>query len=276
MRRPVVFLAVSVLLSAASAASARPTPSPAAPLLAKEAKGKAAAPKLPPPATLDKKVKLSPDGLKFGMTLAEVSKFYEKVLDDEFAPLYKRVEPGPRMNELDAELADKKQLILRNKLEFGSLPSGLDDTPLGGEYSYNNGEFKSEIKLRSGITRHFFFIGDRLWKVIDVHKLGKKSKLGEDFDGAKAGLVKQLGKEPRALSADPSQGRKVDFVDWQDKEMIIRLMDFGGSQAAVGYIDRKIEEGIDKFRPNKGPAQKEVDRDVADVTRGPTPPTPKR
>jgi hypothetical protein len=242
-----------------------------APRLAKgEQKG---AGKVSPPTTIDKKVKLSPDGLKFGMTIAEVSKLYEKVLDDEFAPLYKRVEPGPRMSELDSELADKKQLILRNKLEFASLPSGLDDGPLGGEYTYNNGETMTQLKLRTGVHRYFFFIGDRLWKVIDVHKLGKKSKLGEDFDGAKAGLEKTFGKAPRTLAADPPAGRKLDLADWQDKETIVRLLDHGGDAAGLAYIDRKVEEGIGKYRTNKGPAQQEVDRDVSDVTRGVTPKT---
>src|SRR5882757_38821 len=59
-----------------------------------------------PPPTVDKKVKLSPDGLKFGMTLEEISKLYETVLDKEFVPLYQNVEPGSRMSELDSELAD--------------------------------------------------------------------------------------------------------------------------------------------------------------------------
>ena len=132
----------------------------------------------PGPAEVDKKVKLSPDGIKFGMTIEELAKLYEKVLDDEYVPLYKETEPGPRMAELDAELADKKQLLLRNKLELGSTPSGLDSTPLGGKYTYNNGESLSQIKLKASVHRYFFFFGNHLWKILDVHKLGKKSKFG--------------------------------------------------------------------------------------------------
>jgi hypothetical protein len=259
------------MASAAFTAQAAPGRPEIAPRLGKsepKAKGNKA---LPPPTTVDKKVKLSPDGLKFGMTIEEISKLYEKVFDDEFVPLYQKVEPGPRMAELDSELAEKKQRILRNKLEFGSLPSGLDDTAIGGEYSYNNGESMTQLKLRSGIQRHFFFFGNRLWKIIDVHKLGKKSKLGEDYDGAVSGLAKQLGKAPRVLKADPSAGRKVDLADWQDKETIIRVMDHGGSTAAVAYVDRKIEEGIEKYRTNKGSAPEQVSSAVSDVTRAVAP-----
>jgi hypothetical protein len=220
-----------------------------------------------PPPTVDKKVKLSPDGLKFGMTLEEISKLYEKVLDAEFVPLYQKVEPGPRMSELDTELADKKLLVMRNKVEFGTLPSGLENTALAGEFTYNNSESMTQFPLRSGVHRYLFFFGNHLWKVYDVHKLGKKSKLGADYAAATETLTKQLGKPPRVRKADPAAGRRLDQADWQDKETIIRLIDRGDGSGALSYSDRKIEEGIDKFRTNKGPGQEQLDRDVSDVTK---------
>lgn len=215
----------------------------------------------PPPPEISKKVKLSPDGIKFGLILEELSKLYEKVLDKEFADLYANVEPGPRMNELDAELADKKRLILRNKLEFGSIPSGLDGTPLGAEYSYNNGEYMTQIKLRSGIQRYFFFIGNRLWKIYDVHKLGPKSKLGADYDAVVSNLTTQFGHAPRVRKAT------YDQADWADKETVIRVVNQGDGSIGLVYADKKTERDIDKLRPNKPKAQR-VDSDVTDVTRG--------
>jgi hypothetical protein len=272
MRSTVVFLALGLAFGAVP-----PSPVSAHPIVLGKPDAKKAKPaKEPGPPEVDKKIKLSPDGLHFGMTLEEISKLYEKVFDEEFVPLYKSVEPGPRMSELDSELADKKQLLLRNKLEFGSLPSGLDNTPIGGEYTYNNGESMSQIKLRSGVQRYFFFFGNHLWKVYDVYKLGKKSKLGADFDGAVEGLGKQFGKAPRARKADPSAGRSVDQVDWQDKETIVRVHDHGNGSAAVAYIDRKIDEGIDKFRSNKGPRGEALDHDVSDVTKSKAAPDTKK
>jgi hypothetical protein len=266
MRSTVVFLALGIAFGAVS-----PSPASAHPVVLAKPDAKKAKPagksSEPGPTDVDKKIKLSPDGLRFGMTLEEIAKLYEKVFDDEFVPLYKTVEPGPRMSELDSELADKKQLLIRNKLEFGSLPSGLDNTPIGGEYTYNNGESMSQVKLRSGVQRYFFFFGNHLWKVYDVHKLGKKSKLGADFDGAVEGLGKQFGKPPRVRKADPSVRRFVDQVDWQDKETIVRVLDHANGSAAVAYVDRKIEEGIDKFRSNKGDRGEALDHDVSDVTR---------
>ncbi|MBM4362024.1 MAG: hypothetical protein FJ104_05045 [Deltaproteobacteria bacterium] len=229
----------------------------------------------PGPTALTKSLKITPAGLKFGMTLDEVSKLYERVFDEEFVPLYREVEPGPRMAELDAELAERKAHIARSKLEFSGLPSGLDNTPLGGEYTYENGESMARVKVRSGVERHFFFFGDRLWKIYDVHKLGKKSKLGKDYEGVLATLQKQLGAAPRVKPADPAAGIRMDQADWQDQETILRAQDWGGGKAAVAYIDRKVEEKIGTHRTHKGPGGEQLDSEVADVTRGPAAQEPK-
>lgn len=220
----------------------------------------------PPLAEVSKKFKLSPDGLHFGMMLEEISALYEKVLDKEFAELYKNVEPGTRMNELDHELAERKRLILKNKLDLGATPSGLDGTPIGAEYTYNNGESLTQMKLRSGIHRYFFFFGNHLWKVYDVHKLGKKSKLGEDFDGVVEHFTKQFGKPPRVRKADSAAGRPFDQADWADKDTIVRVIDHGNGGIALVYVDRKIEHELAKYRPNK-PAREHLDSEVSSVTR---------
>ncbi len=232
----------------------------------------------PGPPEISKKIKLSPDGLKFGIMIEELSKLYEKVLDKEYSELYQSVEPGPRMQELDAELADKKQLIKRNRLDFGSIPSGLDNTPLVSEYSYNNGESVTQLKLRSGIHRYFFFTGNHLWKVYDIHALGKKSRLGEDYDAVVAKLTKQFGRAPRVRKADAASGRYLDQVDWADKDTVVRVIDHGNGKIGLVYADRKTDTNIDKLRPNKGPKGDHVDSEVSDVTR-PVPsdaPTPKK
>ena len=230
------------------------------------AKAGAKAKEAPIPA-IDKKVKLSPDGLKFGMTIEEISKLYEGVLDKEFVPLYQNTEPGPRMSELDSELADKKLLVLRNKVEFGSLTSGLENTPLAGEFTYNNNESMTQFPTRAGVHRYLFFFGNHLWKVYDVHKLGKKDKLGADYAAAVDTLTKQLGKPPRVRKADPSAGRSQDSADWEDKETIIRLNDRGDGTSALMYIDRKTEENLGKYRTNTGGDKDTLDRDVSDVTK---------
>lgn len=256
-------------VSFASAALVTPQASEAAP--SAKVLGKPKAPAKPQkavgPTEIDKKIKLTPDGLKFGMNLKNLSNLYAKVFEAEFVPLYQRVQPGPRMAELDAELADKKQHVRRNLLEFGNLPMGLDRTALAGEYTYNNGESLTHVTLRDGVKRYFFFFGDRLWKVYDEHRIGKNGRLGKDFDEVVGKLATKLGKPPRKLKADPEAKRNFDQADWADKETIVRVLDRGDSVALV-YVDRKVEENIDRHRTNTGEAAEVLDRNVADVTKG--------
>ena len=261
--KPTVFVVLFGMALGATVAQTAPARSP---LLAKSDDAKKKQKVGPGPTEIDKKIKLSPDGLKFGATVEEISKLYETVFEKDFVPLYQSVEPGPRMAELDAELADKKKLIMRNKLDFGALPSGLDNTPFGGEYTYNNGESMTHVTLRTGVERYFFFFGNHAWKVLDVHKLGKEDKLGATYDDVVKKLTKQFGKPPRVRAADPSL-KRLDQVDWQDKETIVRVIDFGGSKAAVGYIDRKVEEGIDRYRTKSSETHEGVSATVTDATR---------
>src|SRR5689334_21124518 len=103
-----------------------------------------------------------------------------------------------------------------------------------------------QVKMSYGTITHLLFFDDRLCEVYDVHKLGKKSKLGADYDGAIEGLTKAFGKAPRARKAEPSEGRNFDDADLQDKDTIVRVKNTGNNTLALAYVDRKIEEGISK------------------------------
>ena len=231
------------------AVNARPT------ILARGAK-KAPAKKVSRPAQLKKKLGLSPKGMHFGIGIDELSRVYAKELERDFVQLFKRAEPGREMQELQSELDEKKAHIKRNFMEFGSLPSGLDGTYLEPEYSYRNGEGMTKLRLRSGTVRHFFFFGDSLWKVYDVHKLtrSKRKKFGKDFESIVEGVGKKLGVAARVMEADPSAGKRRlrAFADWQDGSTVFRIINLGPKEVAFVYIDQKVEESVDDRRKVKG------------------------
>lgn len=238
----------------------------APPVLARQKKGRAHKSKGPP--EVKKSVRLSPKGLRFGLSLDELSALYVKVFEKEFVPLYRRVEPGPRMKELDAELAEKKKHIKRNHVEFGSLPSGLDNTPLGQEFTYNNGESMTHVTLRSGVKRYFFFYNGRLWKVYDVYKGPKMRKLGGDFDAIVENLAKKFGTKPRRQEPDPKVGRMLEHADWATGDMVVRVINRGGDEIALVYMARKAQEKLEKHRANDRNKSEKLDSDVSAVTKG--------
>jgi hypothetical protein len=242
------------------------------------AKGKAkkAAPAPTGPAKFKGKLVLSPKGLSWGDSLEAVAKLYDKEFDKQFLPLYKKAQPGPQMTALDAELRDKKALIRRNRIEFGTLPTGVDQSPLKGEYSYMNGEMMTKVKLRTGVMRYFFFFKNRLWKIYDDHKLRKGGAYGESWDEALKIITKKYGGvAPYKLEPDYQKGRNFEEAQWRDNgSTVIRVINREPMLGLV-YQDANIYFNLSKYRVNKPKDPHAIDKDVAAATSKPPPPKPK-
>lgn len=237
---------------------------------AKEVKEKA--PALTGPAMIKGKLKLTPKGLAWGVSLEAVAKIYDKVIDDEALPLYKKVQPGPKMEALDAKVADDKQLLRRHKILFGDLPTGVDQSALNGEYSYNNKEGMTKLRVRSGVVRNFFFFDDKLWKVYDEHKLKKGGRYGETWDEALEIITKAYGGvEPFKVEADFAKGRNFPEAQWQDGTTVIRAINREPVLGLV-YQDSSVYFNLAKYRPNKPKDPHAIDKDVANATAKPVEP----
>jgi hypothetical protein len=221
---------------------------------------------------LAKTFAVAPKGLKWGMSLEAVAKLYDKVLEEDYLPLMKKTEPGPDMTALEEELKNRQGILRRGRIEFGNVPTGVDQSPLKGEYSYGNNESMATLRLRNGTERHFFFFNDRLWKVYDEHKLAKGKPLGESFEEAVKALTKRFGAPGKAMPANSDKGQAFDEVVWRDPENVMRAIDRGNVLGMV-YIDKGIQDSLAEHRKNKAADLHEMDRDVAAATqKGPEAP----
>lgn len=252
-------------------ATIAPSPADASPLVVVGQKKKAAKAPPPPagPARMKKRIGLAPRGVAWGITLEQLAKLYDKVFDKEFVPLYKKVSAGPRMAALDSELQNKKAILRRNKVLFGALPTGIDQTALKGEYSYGNNESFTRVTLRSGTTRNFFFFNDKLWLVYDEHKLREKGPYGATFEDAVKLLTKRFGNvEPEMVEPDYARGRNFAEARWTDGTIIVRAIN-REYQKTIGmaYADASIWNNLSKFRKNKLEDPHAIDKDVALATR---------
>lgn len=257
-------LALGLGLAAASASSDA---------LADKPKNTKAAPAAPAePATAKKDIKYDLPGITFGQTVKQATAAVEKILDEDYKPLYAKVSPGVKMKQLDAALAEEKSAFARSRIDFGKIPVALDSGPLKGEYTYNNKESKMEL-TRKGVTVHFFFIQDKLWKLIFERKLGEKEAAGKDFADAVSKLAKDLGIAGRVQAADAAKGLYFQEVDWKDAKTHLRVID-RGSSAGFAYEDNATLANLATLRVNK-PAEEKLDPAVAAVTRkDPPPPDP--
>jgi hypothetical protein len=220
---------------------------------------------------LAKSVQLAPEGLKWGLTLEGLAKVYDASIDKEMLPLLRKAQPGPDLDALNEELRDRKGVLRRSKVDFGETPTGVDYTPLKGEYSYRNGESMASLTLRSGTKRYFFFFNDSLWKIYDEHKLKEGGTLGGNFDEALKVLTKRFGAAPKVIKADPKKGPTMTEAEWKDPDKIIRAVDRGDVLAMI-YAERRIYENLASHRKNKAVDVRELDAEVMNVTKKAEPP----
>ncbi|KYF69278.1 hypothetical protein BE11_05995 [Sorangium cellulosum] len=239
----------------------------------------AAAPARPaePPAT-KKTIALTPPGIQWGMSTKQVAAVIDKMLDAAYVPRYKATSPGVKMRALDAELAEEKSAFRRSRIDFGKLPTGIDATPLKGEYTYLNKESMMTL-TREGGKRYFFFIQDKLWKIIDEHALGEGSPRGKDFTSAVTKLATAFGLPGRVTPPDPDKGRYGNEVDWKDAATHFRAIERGDTEIAFAYEDLVTLSSLESLRPNKAADANAIDPSVASAIRKdeapPAPPSDK-
>jgi len=229
------------------------------------------------PATAKKSIVITPASIKWGMSTKQVAEAIDAELDEQYKPEYQKISPGVKMRALDAQLAEEKNTFRRSKVEFGKLPTAVDSTPLRGEYSYLNKEWMLSQTRKDG-TRYYFFIQDRLWKIIDEVKLAAGGPLGKDFKEAAVKLAGVYGTPGRVIPPMPDAGFFVTVIDWKDATTHVRLIERGDTAVAIAYEDSATLSNLESLRPNKPKVEDDIDPAVKAAIRGeekaPEPPPP--
>jgi hypothetical protein len=217
-----------------------------------------------PPMT-KKPVALTFPGIQWGMPPSKVADVIDRMLDEDYKPLYKEVQPGVKMKALDAQLAEDKSAFRRSRIDFGRLPTGVDASPLRGEFSYLNKEAMMTL-TRKGENIHFFFIQERLWKMIGEHSLSGASPYGKDYQEAITKLAAQYGAPGRVLQPDANRGALE--VDWKDgNNNHVRAIQRGEKSVALAVEDLTTVQSLSSLRTNKPSEESAVDPAVAAAVR---------
>lgn len=263
----------------------------------------------PPPAAeppmAKKAISHGMKGIVWGQSSKTLIEQIEKVIDEEYRPIYAKTSPGVKMKELDAQVSTDKEAFKRSKVEFGKTPTGFDNGPLKPEYTYNNKEMVYVWK-KDKKTVYFFFIQDKLWKIIEDRQFVKADpkaapppppppppkakdpkakdapppeppKPGPltDFAAVAVALTSALGVPGRLQAADYSKGRYGQEVDWKDGSTHLRAIDRGTSYS-FAYEDIATLGNLTALRPNKPTQDPDIDPAVAAALgkSEPTPPPP--
>jgi hypothetical protein len=229
-----------------------------------QAKPKAEAAPTEPP-VVKKAISLPLNTMIWGISPAQVADRIDKILDDDYKPKYKDVQPGIKMKELDAQIAEEKASFRRSRVDFGKTPTGLDATPLKGEYTYNNKEALYTLD-RNGTRTLFFFIQERLWKIIEEKQLSEGHSLGKTYNEAVVKMSTLFGVPGRVIATGSTSG--ATEVDWKDSNSHLRAIQRGETALGLGYEDNGTLAQLATLRANKPPADNGIDPDVAAAIRG--------
>jgi hypothetical protein len=253
-------LALSLLLATSFAPSASSAP---------PAKGVADAPTVSSLATMI-------EGIKWGINHVEVARIYNTtggLFDQEYNPVLAKMQPGVRMQALEADRENRKAAFASSFLEFKDVPTGYDATQLKGEYTYRNHEEIMNVD-KDGKRRYFFFIGappgERLWKIYDEIPLNATGALGKTYQEAVTKLNTTLGVAARIRAADVPQGMYFTTSDWQDTTTHLRAVDRSGVDHIVGVIleDRQTLSALPQLRSAKIEDPLAMDPSIAAITKG--------
>jgi hypothetical protein len=214
-------------------------------------------------------------GFKWGVNHVELTRIYNSnggLLDQEYNPVLAKMQPGVRMQALEADRENRKSAFASSFLEFKDTPTGYDATGLKGEYTYRNHEEIMNLE-KDGKRRFFFFIGsppgERLWKIYDEIPLNESGPLGATYQDAVTRLNTTLGVAARIRKADPAQLTYYTTSDWQDANSHLRAVD-RSFEHIVGVVleDRQTLGSIVQLRSNKVEDPLAMDPSILAITRG--------
>lgn len=207
---------------------------------------------------------LTPPGLKFGMTRKEVTRLYTRAIEGDYKQQLKDAQPGVEQTRLRESIDNKKNEFRLSYVSFDGKPAALDASPYKKEYAHETGEGVMTA-TRKGKTTMLFFMKNKLWKVIDVYKLGTNSRWGADFNEASQKLGKRLGAPGKRAAANAAQGRENEEVEWYFQSMVLRAIKVGKTKMAIAYVDKDTQSNLANLRPKK--EKKEVADDVDPAVR---------
>ncbi len=215
------------------------------------------------------------EGFTYNSTHVDITKKYDEVngiFDREYDALLMKMQPGTRMQAMEAERDKKKAAFAASMLEFADTPLGFDTTGLLGEYSYKNHEFVQILRRDYG-RRFFFYMGappnDHFWKMYDEVNLCAGCLWGATYAEAVTKMSAKLGVAGRARPADLTKGYSRPFTEWQDASTHVRVVD-RSSENVVGitYGSKSMEANLSSLRANKMEDPFAMDPSVAAATRG--------
>ncbi len=190
--------------------------------------------------------------LGWGMTHAQVIDQFTKRIQEEYRP---RIAKAPGTIEQDAlqhEVNGKIERLRRSYVAFTGQQTGWEVSFLGEEFTHNNGEAMLNVPDPGlGGQRFFFFIGDRLWKLIIAFDHARfEGRTFEQFGEliqTRYGPARRIERQ-RAGEKAPS----LAALEWQDPTSVASAVDYSTFYGffALRFVEKRTLGNLAALRKN--------------------------
>lgn len=170
--------------------------------------------------------------LRWGMSEREVSSYAKREITSEYNAALAKTKAAGEQGKLKTQLKSALADIDRSLISFEHGKSRWDNSPVAGEFNYDNQESMLVSKDISGTT-YYFFLDGKLWKYVRVLD---KGAAGGDFKKFSKYVEDKFGKgRMKKGEATPGQG-DTQWLEYLDRNSRMRAADDNGKRGGYAMI----------------------------------------
>jgi len=187
--------------------------------------------------------------LHWGLSEHEVTAYARRKLTAQFSEEIAKTKDSGKQAKLKAELKKAQGEIEGSLTSFEGGRSRWDQSPVAGEFNYDNNESMLVAK-GNGVGSYYFFLNGRLWKLVEVLD---KSAGGSDFKKFSQHIEDKFGKgRLKKGELAPGQGN-TQWLEYLDRNSRVRAADESSKRGgyAVIYEEMSTVRELASLHPKK-------------------------
>ena len=170
--------------------------------------------------------------LRWGQSERDVSGFAQREIAATYNAEIAKTKDAGKQAKLKAEAKRAQAEVEKSRVEFEGGKSRWDNSPIAGEYTYDNGESMLVAK-GPGTDSYYFFLNGKLWKVV---KVLDKQTAGADFKKFSKLVEDKFGKgRVKKGEVTPGQGN-TQWLEYLDRNSRLRAADASDKRGGYAMI----------------------------------------
>jgi hypothetical protein len=187
--------------------------------------------------------------LRWGMSEREVSSYAKREIATEYNAALAKTKDAGEQGKLKTQLKSALADVDKSMTSFEHGKSRWDNSPVAGEFTYDNQESMMVSKDISGTT-YYFFVDGKLWKYVRVLD---KNAAGGDFKKFSKYVEDKFGKgRGKKGEVTPGQG-ETQWLEYLDRNSRMRATDDNGKRGGYAMIFEEMAtvRALASTRPQK-------------------------